>query len=158
MRLQNQQSNTSFLREVVLLNFPMLWAVTLGADSLPISLAILGCVGVLGVLEAMRTRQLRRERSVQPILGPRKPFLSNFKGFNMLLTCIAILAVDFQVFPRRYGKTETFGTGLMDLGVGSFIVSRQVVPQCVSLLLLLRGDKSRFSDRAAPSQVGTRGA
>lgn len=72
----------------------------------------------------MRTQQLRRERSVQPILGPRKPFLSNFKGCNMLLTCIAILAVDFQVFPRRYGKTETFGTGLMDLGVGSFIVSR----------------------------------
>lgn len=44
----------------------------------------------------------------------------------MALTCLAILAIDFRVFPRRFGKTETFGVSLMDVGVGAFIFSSAV--------------------------------
>lgn len=55
----------------------------------------------------------------RPTLGqPRQltahaPWLSLYRGSLLMLTCIAILAVDFHAFPRRLAKTETFGTGMV---------------------------------------------
>lgn len=55
------------------------------------------------------------------------PFITNYRAIVIYVTVIAILAVDFPIFPRRYAKTKKYGYSLMDLGTGAFIFANGII-------------------------------
>jgi glucosaminylphosphatidylinositol acyltransferase len=104
-------------------------AAQLWPEKTPWVLAALLGLGVLcrAVVQASREQELktkwRHTRVAKLAAANERNYVGNYRAGIMLTSTIAILAVDFPLFPRRLGKTEAFGTGLMDLGVGCFIFS-----------------------------------
>ena len=43
--------------------------------------------------------------------------ISLYRASVFIITSIAIIAVDFKIFPRIHAKTTEFGLSLMDLGI-----------------------------------------
>lgn len=76
-------------------------------------------------------RQMYHRYHVLPFViqipAKRPDYIALLRGTINLSTGVCILAVDFQCFPRKLAKTETFGFGLMDMGVGLYVFCNGIV-------------------------------
>lgn len=134
---------TEYLIDFLLNVGAILLATTL-CSSAPIILNLL-IISIALLLSLLPPKATRQKRPRKPDLAKRskhastdgeadeldplpvRPFITAYRAAMMIITCLAILAVDFKIFPRRFAKVETWGTSLMDLGVGSFVFSAGVV-------------------------------
>ncbi|CAG2110517.1 unnamed protein product, partial [Medioppia subpectinata] len=112
--------------EFFIIMTPFITCITILSDYIFfVYLAIISLTVIAIVLCFMRrqTKQIVVKDLLElcPNYEQRLPFLTNLFSTLMQCVCIAILAVDFRVFSRRFAKTEIYGFSLMDVGVGSFI-------------------------------------
>jgi phosphatidylinositol glycan class W len=137
---------------------PFLLATTLYADQpILLSLLLLAPAVIVYVLPPSASSRRRIARKPKPSGGTGqkpdmlavKPFLTTYRANMMIVTCVAILAVDFRLFPRRFAKVETWGTSLMDMGVGSFVFSAGVVAARPVLREKMTGRFTRLPQRMA---------
>ncbi|KAH9052806.1 GWT1-domain-containing protein [Lactarius vividus] len=108
-----QPKSFQFLSEWILLVVPLLLSMTLFADH-------------PGILSAALLLPSALIYFLFPHTSPAHPSPRN-RAHMMLVTILAILAVDFPVFPRALAKCETYGVSLMDMGVGAFVFSQGIV-------------------------------
>uniref|UniRef100_A0A914EGU4 Phosphatidylinositol-glycan biosynthesis class W protein n=1 Tax=Acrobeloides nanus TaxID=290746 RepID=A0A914EGU4_9BILA len=107
----------AFLIDFVTLVVSFLLALTLLANHLDELLSFLALSSLTLILVQ---KFLRKENYV--IYKPTE-YLAYFRSAFLLGTVLAILAVDFRVFPRRFAKTESYGYSVMDIGTALFVFS-----------------------------------
>ncbi|KAJ9051416.1 Glucosaminyl phosphatidylinositol (GlcN-PI) nositol acylation protein [Entomophthora muscae] len=122
-----------FFLDFILICIPLLATMT-GFQPQVENLNIIGSITILIASLVLRNKSKSRPEKVKLKVpgslkskGKQIPYISIYRSSLMIMTCIAILAVDFHVFPRFHAKVETFGSSLMDLGVGTFIFSSGLI-------------------------------
>ncbi|XP_036381556.1 phosphatidylinositol-glycan biosynthesis class W protein [Megalops cyprinoides] len=128
--------NVHFLLDFTIVMLPLVLSCTILSDILPLVIMTLGAINISLLFCVYHRRKhgagLPMQDVVKNFLQMNLetsciPFVTVFRVLVNVKTAISILAVDFPVFPRRYAKTETYGTGVMDFGVGAFILANSLV-------------------------------
>lgn len=99
-----------------------------GDDEEELEVAVDGSIEIVTDIDIQRQRQRRQlrqkqQKQKQQITSKKLEFLTFYRSTVSYLTFVAILAVDFTIFPRSFAKTEVYGYGLMDVGAASFMAS-----------------------------------
>ncbi len=106
--------------------WPHLWLTSLSPYTGTLFILLI-CIIIVCVVHWGWYRPASTDFYKQPLYNKRHAYISYFRAYANVATAICILAVDFPAFPRRFCKAETFGTGLMDMGVGAFVMANGLV-------------------------------
>ncbi|RZB39169.1 GWT1 domain containing protein [Asbolus verrucosus] len=122
LKKQTNNQALQFSVEFLTLVIPIVLNVTILADH-TLELLITSFVVCSSLIMLVHGSKPGPKPKSQPI----QEYITNSRSTINIISVVAILAVDFLVFPRKFAKTETFGYSLMDVGVGLFIYSNGIV-------------------------------
>ena len=144
--IRSTSRNLPFVVDFSLQVVAILLAVTLYCNTIgTLHGLVLGPAVLVMFSGAPKKTQKSKSVNSSNELLPQKPFLTAYRAQMLILTNIAILAVDFKVFPRRFAKVETWGTSMMDIGVGSFVFSMGLASSRLLIKQILQQNYKRGS-------------
>uniref|UniRef100_A0A2H8TRZ2 Phosphatidylinositol-glycan biosynthesis class W protein n=1 Tax=Melanaphis sacchari TaxID=742174 RepID=A0A2H8TRZ2_9HEMI len=113
-----------FLFEVITMVLPTVFNFTLFSDySVEQFLIYMTIFGIAFTWMLLNHNYL----SSSTIKTKKNPYMTVYRFMLNTYTVFCILAVDFNVFPRRFAKTEMYGHGVMDIGVGCYVCSNALL-------------------------------
>lgn len=114
----NKQSSSQSIKhcivEFALIVCPILAAFTVAADHLIYLILaevfiLIACYIFTSFYQPATSQHQSIDQSFSQSINLSRQFLSLYRASLLLTTAVAILAVDFPAFPRRFAKTETYG-------------------------------------------------
>lgn len=115
----------TFFLEFVMVVLPMLFNITIFVRNIYQVLAVLIFLSIYITVQSKHI--LNAKKPKHDSTSKHYTYITNARSTINLLTAIAILAVDFKIFPKRFAKTKKYGFSLMDVGVGLFIYANGIV-------------------------------
>ena len=127
--LKVTQSPISFHQELIYIGIPFILSLTVAGDELPFGAFTLPLICLVLWIRNGRHDVDSDAGSRESVTGREvRDILTILRASVSLTTCVAILAVDFpNIFPRRFVKTEWFGTSVMDGGSGAYVFTGAIV-------------------------------
>lgn len=117
---------TKYLLDMIFVVVPIILNITILVPYM-VDVFIFNVVISMALLLASRCYRHTKTSPVDEPLSEKKDFVTNARSTINLITAIAILAVDFKIFPKQFHKTFKYGYSLMDVGVGLFVFANGIV-------------------------------
>ncbi|XP_072383693.1 uncharacterized protein PIG-Wa isoform X2 [Diabrotica undecimpunctata] len=116
------KTSSKFVLELATIILPITLGMTLLSEYSNVMIGVLSILSVLllGVSYKKRTNTKKSDTF-------HTSFITNSRSTINILSVIAILAVDFDIFPSRFTKMDTLGYSLMDTGVGLYVFANGIV-------------------------------
>ncbi|XP_050524103.1 phosphatidylinositol-glycan biosynthesis class W protein-like [Daktulosphaira vitifoliae] len=113
-----------FVLEFIFLILPTVLNLTILSEFVVAQFIIYFLVAVISLFFILLNRKCLILGSIRI---KKNPYMSVYRFILNTYTVFCILAVDFNVFPRKYAKTEKYGHSIMDIGVGLYVCSNALL-------------------------------